>query len=105
MNKKILSSSLYCALGTAVYIGLVSWLLANANHIFGQMTGVVAPITFLLLFVVSAAITASLVLGRPLMMYLDGAKKEAVKHLFATIAWLLILTIVFLGALVVRNIK
>ena len=103
MDKKILSAGFYYALGAAAYVSLVAWLLANAEVIFGRMAGILAPITFLLLFVVSAAVTGSLVLGKPLMMYLDGEKKDAVKQLAVTIAWLFLFTIAFMLVLVLRH--
>lgn len=46
---------------------------------------VFAPIMALMLFVLSAAVTASLVLGRPILWYIDGKKKEAVQLLFSTL--------------------
>ena len=44
---------------------------------------------FLMLFVFSALLTGYLVLGKPIMMYVDGQKKEAVRLLFYTGAVLL----------------
>ncbi len=102
MSKKIITSGLYCALGTAAYIALVALLMSNANNIFGKMPGVMAFIPFLLLFVVSAAITGSLVLGKPLMMYIDGSRKEAVKLFLTTISWLIVLLVIFLTILVIK---
>lgn len=58
-----------------------------------------APIIMLMLFVFSAAITGSLVLGRPILWYIDGKKKEAVHLLFSTLIFffciMLITSIIF----------
>lgn len=39
------------------------------------------PITMLMLFVCSAAITGFLVFGKPAMLYLDGKKQDAIQLL------------------------
>jgi hypothetical protein len=100
MNKAILKIAGLNALGTALYIGLVASLLFYAQNIFGENKEdiVLIPIAMLLLFVVSASITGSLVLGRPILWYLDGQKKEAVSLLIATIGFLFAFTVLaFLG--------
>jgi hypothetical protein len=82
------------ALGQAslatLYIVLVATFFYFANTIFGQEDTFVTPIAFLLLFVLSAAIMGALVLGRPLLMYLDNQKKEALKLFGLTLAWLFV---------------
>jgi len=40
------------------------------------MRNITGPIAFLLLFVVSAAITGFLVLGQPVMLYVDNKKQD-----------------------------
>lgn len=90
------------ALGTTVYVFLISQILQNAEHIFGKMNKSLAPLAFLLMFVLSAAITGGLVLGRPLLWYLDGKKTEAVKLFLATIAWLAIITLIIFAILLIR---
>ncbi|MDP2685385.1 MAG: hypothetical protein Q8P20_10235 [bacterium] len=52
------------------------------------------PVLILMLFVVSAAITGSLVLGRPIYLYLNDQKKEGLLFLTYTIAWLFMLMII-----------
>jgi membrane-bound acyltransferase YfiQ involved in biofilm formation len=66
------------ALGTAMYIALVSCMLFYAPQIFNKNSEdtVFIPIAMLLLFVVSASITSLLVLGRPMIWYLEGKKKK-----------------------------
>lgn len=92
MKKNIITSSLINALGTVIYVSLVSQLIINGNELFGQVQSSLSAIAFLLLFVVSAAITGYLVFGRPVLIYLNGEKKEAVKLLGFTVLWLLIAT-------------
>ena len=58
-----------------------------------------ARVAFLLLFVLSAAITGSLVFGRPALMFLGGQKTEAVSFLLYTLAWLLAATVVLFAIL------
>lgn len=80
------------ALGTVAYIAAVATVMFNAERIFGPDSGdgdtVLAPISFLLLFVTSAAVTGWLVAGTPLRWYLDGKKQEAVQLLGYTVSWL-----------------
>ncbi len=94
MNKTILTFAGLNALGTALYIGFVASLFFYAPLIFGQNTKdtVLIPIFTLLLFVLSASVTSLLVLGRPVLWYLDGRKKEAVSLLIATVGCLFLFT-------------
>jgi hypothetical protein len=88
------------ALGTALYVALVSSFIFYASDILGEGTEdtVLIPIAMLLLFVLSASITSFLVLGKPILWYLDGKKKEAVALLMATLGFLFLLTLIaFLG--------
>lgn len=80
------------ALGTAAYVTIVSAVMNNAEKIFGQTKSLIGPIAFLLLFVTSAAITGGLVLGKPVMLYLEGKKEDAVKFFICTICWLIAFT-------------
>ena len=91
--------SILNSLGVLAYISLLVTFMNNAQRIFGKndnaMTGVVA----LMIFILSALITGSLVLGRPIMLYLDGKKSEAVKLLFYTMASLFVLLLLAIGGL------
>jgi len=97
--KKFWQSSMVNALATTVYVFLVVLIMSNANKIFGQMNGYLGPLAFLLLFVLSAAVTGSLVLGRPIALYWEGKKKEAVKHFALTCLYLLIILVLTFIAL------
>ena len=78
------------ALATVIYIVIVALIMANAEKIFGKMKDVLGPTAFLLLFVISAAITGALVLGRPVLLYLDKKRQEAIRLFGYTVGWLLI---------------
>lgn len=70
----------------------------NASRWFGEKDDFLAPVFALLLFVISATVTGLLVLGRPLALYLGGAKKEAFAFLSATLGWLAVF-LVAVGAI------
>lgn len=82
--------------GTLIYIFLVSLIMSNGEKIFGAADNrVLSPIIFLLLFILSALVTGFLILGKPLMLYLDNQKKEGVRLLFYTGACLFVLLVFF----------
>jgi len=80
----------FCAL---LYISGISWVMFNSAKLFPKEDNFLMPVLFLLLFVISAAITSFLVLGKPVMLYLSNSKKEAFIMLFATLGWLAIFAI------------
>lgn len=99
-SKKIYQWAALDALGTALYILLVGAFMNNASKIFGEVDNkLISPAVFLLIFILSALITGSLVLGRPVMLYLDGQKKEGIKLLLFTGICLFIVLLIFLGIL------
>lgn len=87
MNKLIKRSFLN-ALGTGAYVATLVALVFNGEKMFGTINNILAPIAFLLTFIVSATVTGGLVLGKPILMYIDGQKKEAIQLLLYTIGWL-----------------
>jgi len=70
--------------------------MQNAPKAFGSMNNLVGPAAFLLLFILSAAVTGSLILGKPILMYLDGKKAEALKLFLYTLGWLVLGIIILL---------
>jgi hypothetical protein len=56
---------------------------------------VLMPIGFLLLLVTSAAVMGMLVFGKPVMLYLDGQKREGATMAVYTIACLAAFTVLF----------
>lgn len=86
LDTKIAKQSLACAASAVLYIALVAMVMSYAERIFGeQEDGVLAPIGFLLLLVVSAATMGMLIFGKPIMLYIDGKKREAVTMVVCTI--------------------
>ena len=93
LDKKIVKQSLSYAALAILYIALVATIMNNAARIFGQQEKtVLAPIGFLLLLVVSAATMGMLIFGKPVMLYIDGKKREAVAMAVCTIGSLAIFT-------------
>ncbi len=81
------------AILTAVYIILIASFIFSLQSLAPKEDIILIPIAMLLLFVCSAAITGFLVFGKPIMLYLDGKKREAILLLGYTIVILIILTI------------
>lgn len=93
MNKLIQRSFLN-ALGTIAYITLIATIALNSEKLFKQSDSIIAPISVLTVFVLSAAITGSLILGKPILMFLNGSKSEAIKLFLYTLGWLFITLII-----------
>lgn len=102
VSAKILRWSFLSALGVLVYVALVATFFSNAKYIFGpaEPPGILPFVTLLLLFVFSAAVTGTLVLGKPILLYLEGAKKEAVKLFGFTLGWIFVLFCLLVGGFV-----
>jgi hypothetical protein len=94
-NNYLVKRAIGDALGTAVYVFIVSQIITHGNQLFGKIeNNLLAPMVFLLMFVFSALSTGYLVIGKPILMYLDGQKKEAIKLLFYTGAALFVLMLI-----------
>ena len=91
------------SIGTALYVVVVSsFIYFLGNGFLGVKDTVLAPISMLMLFVFSAALTGSLVFGRPILWYIDGRKKEALYLLVYTLGILLIIILLVFFFLVLR---
>jgi len=102
-NSKLIISSMLHSLSVLVYILAVAFFFNHANQWFGKEDKFLTPVAALMLFVLSAAVTGSLVMAKPVLLYLDGQKSDAVKFFLLTLGWLLILTLsAFLGLLLLR---
>lgn len=101
MKNQVIKYAVLNALGTAAYIALVASFLFYAPTLFGGdgKDVVLIPMAMISLFVLSASITGSLVLGRPIIWFLDGKKKEAVSLLIATIGCLFVITVLAFAGL------
>ena len=102
-NGLLISKAIINSLGIAVYIILVTLIMQNGQRFFGNMNEIIGISAFLLLFVLSAAVVGSLILSKPIMLYIDGQKKEAVKLLIYTILILFVFTLIsFLILLIIK---
>ncbi len=96
----ILKTAIVNALGTALYIALISTFMFYGPEFLGEPDtpdSVLLPIMMISLFVFSAAITAGLVIGRPIMWFLEGKKREAVTLFVYTLAIFLVIIIGIVG--------
>lgn len=76
------------ATATAVYIIMLVSSFFELPKFFPKLEitfSVLVPIVFLMTFVFSATLTSSLILGRPILWYLEGKKKEAILLLMYTL--------------------
>ncbi len=90
-NQTLISKSFVHALGAFLYVFLVAWTMSHIKVIFGPgPDNFFAPLFVLLLFLISALVTGLLILGRPVYLYLEGKKKEAVQFIIATLIWLIV---------------
>ena len=93
-NKDLIFHSLGHAILVFLYISGVAWLLFNAQKLFSPGRNFLAPVFMLLLFVLSATIVGTLVLGRPAVLYFDGSKSLAFRFFGYTLAWIFIITLI-----------
>lgn len=94
-TNKILVRAFMDALGVAVYAVLFAWFVNNMGQLFGsQPDGWLAFALAIVLFIISASITGSLVLLKPILLYFDGERESAVKLFVYTLVFLAILALV-----------
>jgi len=94
VKNNIIKNAVLNASLTALYIIAISLVLFYVPKTFepDKAGTVFIPIIMLSLLVFSAALTGSLVFGRPIIWYLDGNKKEAISLLAYTLGIFLIIT-------------
>jgi SNF family Na+-dependent transporter len=95
-DQKIWFWSLVDAVGVFVYVMGVVFIITNGDKIFGQMQNFWGPVAFLLLFVFSALMCGLLVFGRPVYLYLNNFKKEAIKMFLFTVVNIFAITLLAL---------
>lgn len=86
------------SLGLVAYVFLLASIVQNAQNWFGPkdpspMFGIMV---FLLTFVISALISASLILGYPIFLFIKGKKKTAIKMVLQSIGWLIVFLLLVL---------
>lgn len=92
-NKSLIKIAFLNSVSILIYTLIVALIIQNGQNLFGNMNNTVSIIAFLMLFVLSAVVVGSLIIAKPIMLYLDGAKKEALNLLILIIAILLIITL------------
>ena len=90
------------ALGASAYIGLVVTLINFVSHTQGHKPDTAfAPVAFLSLLTLSAAVMAYLFFYQPLQLFISGKKKEAldlfvrtvgVFAAFTAVVWILLIS-------------
>jgi len=98
-DKKLFFYAAMHSLGVLAYVSLVVLFMSNAENIFGQGDNFLTGIIVLMVFILSALITSSLVLGRPILLYLDGKRAEAIKILIYTAICLFILLLLAINGM------
>lgn len=101
--KNILKYAFLNAFSATAYIGLVAFFMKNVGKILGPMPEIIGMMSFLLLFVISAAMMGLLIFGRPILWYLDGKKAEAIKLISYTIVVLIIIVLFFMTFLSITS--
>lgn len=90
-------------MGTTAYVVGIAFFFRNAQTIFGKTDTFFTPVAMLLLLVLSATITAALVLGRPILLYVENHKPEAIKMFFSTVGWLFAITLAVFLIMVINK--
>jgi|CXWL01.1.fsa_nt_gi hypothetical protein len=98
-TKKILGYALLHALAAVAYVAGVATIMNGFGGAIEEKNEILAPVVFLLLFSVSAAIMGMIVFARPILWYLDGLKKEAVQLVIGTISFLALICMGIVAAL------
>jgi hypothetical protein len=75
-SSKLILRGALSAIGVFIYVAAVAWLMFNGEKFFGKATSFWMPVALLLLFVLSAAITGLLVLGKPILLYFNGEREN-----------------------------
>lgn len=105
MKKELLKSALLNSFGVYVYVLLVALFMTHANALLGTNDTLFSIVAFLILFVLSAGVVGGLVLGKPVILYLDGKKKDSVALVFYTLFVLFVLLILTLLPLTAFSVK
>jgi len=96
----VITSSFLQALATFAYVLVIVEIMNNGQKLFGNANNLLGGVAMLMLLVVSAAVCGFLVFGKPVMLFLENQKKEALKLLYLTIGWLVAFTAIILAVAV-----
>lgn len=98
--KKVCKESFLYSIIAVVYIALVATLMNNGDKIFGKADTIFSVVAFLLLFTLSVLVVGVLLIGKPLMLYLDGKKKDAIYMVASSTGWMFLYLIIALAIMV-----
>ena len=102
MNTRVFVRSLGHALLAFAYIFCIALgLKITSKNAFANVPEFFAPIIMLSLLVLSAAIMAILVFGKPVLLYLDNKKKESLVMIFYTVGWLAAILLATVAAVLI----
>lgn len=93
------------ALGVTLYCSLIGLVLFNGEKLFGQMNSLIGPITFLLMFSVSAMICGLMVFYKPYQLFLDDKKEKAASVVLSTVAYLFAILLILFVLMVLTSQK
>ena len=96
MDKKLLARTFKTTICATVYIYVISQVLLNGAVLFNGVQQIVGSFVILLLFVLSAAIVGSLVLGDSIILISKGKTKEGVTSAIYSVGWLCAYTLISL---------
>jgi hypothetical protein len=103
MNKNnLLKRAFLDAGGIVIYVVIFAWFVTHIDKLVGlpQQNVWFAPAFFLLMFIISATVTGSLFLLKPILLYVEGQKKEAF-YLFTYTLGFLVLMAIIIGLLII----
>ena len=91
-RKKLINLGMASGLVAVAYISLIATIMSFGQAVFGAiMNPAFGIMIFLMIFVFSAAVMFMSLLGRPIMLYMDGHKKEALFLLAWTLGSFLVI--------------
>ncbi len=94
MNKLLLKHAARNSLGVVAYVFLIASFFRLMEKFLSNKPDIFfAPVTMLLLLVTSAAITGYLIVGKPIMLFIEGKKVEAVNQFGYTITFMVFFTV------------
>jgi len=105
MHRKLVKQSLLHVVLAIAYIFCVAAFFRSAEFLLGRGDNFFSPVIALMLLVLSAAVMAILFFGRPIQLYLDNQKKEALAFLGYTVLWFAVAFICALSILSIINFK
>jgi len=88
------------AVGLTAYVLLVALFMQSLQSWFGAQKDdpILAPMIFLLVFIISALVSTSIMLAYPVILFFKGKRKTAIKIVLQSVGWLLaflVLIIIF----------